>query len=194
VLIPEAVDFGSVRAGERVTPQTVWISFRGGSLVHTVRLEASEGRFWHATVAQAEDERSVRIHLAGRPLHASSASGRLMVLLRVQVDESAVEVPLSVTVEAAPWRYTLPPSRPPRPNPGSTAPPPRQYAAGRFSKRTAIVLTLVLAIVLIGRFGLHLLGGSAPKTSGRSSEYCSVSSDDFIAWWSPPSRTGREAT
>jgi DnaJ domain len=185
VLIPEAIDFGTVRAGTSITPQTVWISFRGGSLVHDVQLSPTAGRFWHATVIRAEDERSVRIQLTGPVLPVTTGPGRLADWLRVQIDEVTVEIPLSVTVEAAPQRPAPPPPwppapparptpTPPRPKPGYTARPSSRSTARRFSRLVTVLLVLLLAVVVVGRLTGHL-GGNMPQVA---SDYCSISSYD----------------
>lgn len=193
---PAAVEFGIVSAGDTPERQMVRLSFGGGSPVRKIHLAREAGRFWRATVVLSEDGRSARIYFDGLAIPRSTPSGRLVDQLHIQIDEAAVDIPLSVTVKAvprpptpaAPQPRTPPsPSAPPPPpqpsetRPGRTARPsysaPQRRHAG---KRIASCLTVLLALSLAAAFVAHsivdrLAGRHAGSTPHASGEYCSVS-------------------
>lgn len=187
IQVPEAVDFGAVRVGDQPEQQMVWLGFQGGSLIRSVRLEREAGRFWRARIVRGDDGRSVRIYFDGLAIPWTTASGRLMDQLHVQLDEIPVEIKLSITVKAAPPPPAprTPPRRPSAsPPPRSTSPQPSPTTAPRSrrrsgkGKRVLVGMALTLAVLTLGpkvwhHFGSHPPVEPSPKASG---EFCSISS------------------
>lgn len=199
IRVPEAVGFGVVRVGDQPEQQMVWLGFRGGSRIRTVRLGQEAGRFWRATIVRGDDGRSVRIYFDGLTIPRTTLSGLLVDHLHVQLDEVAVDIALSAMVEVPPpppapgtppWRPTSAPSPPrrptsppasasaPSPQPRSTTTPRSLRRRGGKGKRVVAGMALTLAALTFGpkvlhHFGTHEPLESSPKASG---EFCSISS------------------
>src|SRR2546423_4890445 len=204
ITIPDAIEFGVVSAGHKLERQIVWLRFRNGARVRTVRLAREMGRFWQATVDWRDDGYTVRILFDGRTSPTAKPPGRLVDELRVEIDEVGVDIPLGVTVEAASPRPA--PAAPPQPEP-------RYAAQRRFRMRQAIAagLAVILAVVFVAYLLVGQLGGhghnhtvatptvATPRVSTlkvSTSEFCSVSRDKssgMLTFYRTKTGTNQEA-